>query len=299
MDEALMSVRSVSRAAACCATGLVTAVFIAGIVRGADEGPRATVQKYCFTCHGGGRAMGGMNIEQLLAGKTVGESFAHWEKVAAALDDRRMPPKGLPQPPDTDRQQVVAWIRAELKAFTNQNAGDPGRVTVRRLTSGEYAYAIRDLTGLDLDLGIDATTDSVGGEGFTNFGDVQFMQDAGLERYLAAAKKAADHAVIGSGPLEFFHDPGDTGFEMSAIARIKEIYERYGYRTVSGEGGFPFGLDRIGKAFYAAWRYRHRAALGEPGATLDTLAAREGITGRFARHVWTLVSSTTLGYPSS
>jgi hypothetical protein len=288
------------RSAFCAAAaGLLTAAFIAGIVRGADDGPRATFKQYCFQCHGGGRAMGGMSLEQLLANKTVGDGFARWERVAAALDEHRMPPKGLPQPPDADRQQAVSWVRAELRAFTNQNAGDPGRVTVRRLTSGEYAYAIHDLTGLDLDLGIDASTDSVGGEGFTNFGDVQFMQDASLERYLAAAKKVADHAVIGSGPIEFFHDPGDTGFEMSAIARIKDIYDRYGFRTVSGEGGFPYGLDRYGKVFYVAWRYRHRAALGEPNATLDSLAAREGITGRFARHIWTVVNSTSLGYPSS
>ena len=30
-----------------------------------------------------------------------------------------------------------------------------------------------------------------------NFGDVQFMQDANLERYLETAKLVADHAVIG------------------------------------------------------------------------------------------------------
>ncbi|HUS08506.1 MAG TPA: DUF1592 domain-containing protein, partial [Bryobacteraceae bacterium] len=169
----------------------------------------------------------------------------------------------------------------------------------RRLTSAEYGYTIEDLTGLDLDVGIHAANDSVGGEGFTNFGDVQFMQDANVERYLEAAKRIADHAVIGAGPLEFFGDPGKTGFEFSAINRIKDIYTRHGFRTVSGEGGRPFGLDKYGKAFYTAWRYRHRAALGEPNTALQTIASREGVNPRFAQHIWSVLHTPALGYPSS
>ena len=170
---------------------------------------------------------------------------------------------------------------------------------MRRLTSGEYAYTIADLTGVEIDAGIDSSSDSVGGEGFTNFGDVQFMQDANVERYLEAAKSVADHAVIGSGPLEFFADPGKTGFEMSAIARIREIYGASGFRTVSGEGGRPFGLEKYGKAFYVAWRYKHRAALGEPNATLKSLAAREGISAALRRAHLVGGQSDDLGYPSS
>ncbi len=79
----------------------------------------------------------------------------------------------------------------------------------------------------------------MGGEGFTNFGDVQFMQNANLERYLDAAKVIADHAVVGAGPLQFYSEPGKSGFEMSGIHRIKDIYTRFGFRVASGEGGFP------------------------------------------------------------
>ena len=74
----------------------------------------------------------------------------------------------------------------------------------------------------------------MGGEGFSNFGDVQFTSDANLERYIESAKKIADHAVIGAGPIEFFEHPGKTGFELSAINRIKDIYTRYGFRDRLG-----------------------------------------------------------------
>jgi hypothetical protein len=266
---------------------------------GSTLNARAIFQQYCFQCHNGVVSKAGVNLEQMSAQGSVGDHFQQWEKVAAALEQKIMPPKGMPQPSDAERGQAIAWIRTELKAYAEKHDGDPGRVTVRRLTSGEYAYTIKDLTGLDLNVGIDSASDSVGGEGFTNFGDVQFMQDANLERYLGAAKIIADHAVIGSGPLEFFPHPGKTGFELSAVTRIKDIYAAYGFRTVSGEGGRPFGLEKYSKALYVAWRYKHRAALGEAKATLKQLAASEGITHRFAQHIWQVMNKPSLGYPSS
>jgi mono/diheme cytochrome c family protein len=264
-----------------------------------NQKAQTTLNQYCIQCHSGTAAKAGINFKHLMAQASVAETFQQWEKVAVALEEKTMPPKSMPQPDDTERAQVVAWIRGELKSYAEKHDGDPGSVTVRRLTSGEYAYTIKDLTGLDVNLGIDSSSDAVGGEGFTNFGDVQFMQDANLERYLAAAKIVANHAVIGAGPLEFFSHPGKSGFELAAVTRIRNIYETYGFRTVSGEGGRPFGLDKYGKAFYVAWRFKHRAAFGEASASLKSLAAREGITTRLAEHIWQVVNKPGLGYPSS
>ena len=265
--------------------------------------PPETFQKYCFECHGGTRHKGEVSIERLIrlsAEASVGAYWEEWNKVAEMLDSGAMPPKDDADlfPTDDERAAAAAWVRSALAAYEAKHAGDPGRVTVRRLTSAEYAYAIRDLTGLDLDAGVDASSDSVGGEGFTNFGDVQFVEETSVERYLEAAKQVADHAAIGAGPLEFFADPGKTGLELSALSRINALYASHGFRVVSGEGGRPFGLDRYGKAFFVAWSYKHRAALGEPNATIRGLAAREGITGRFAEHIWKVVNTPNTGYPT-
>jgi hypothetical protein len=280
----------------------VVAVSLFATGRGSGQSAGAvhsTLKQYCFQCHGGGLRAGGIDLAKLTAQESVAETFAQWEKVAAVLDEGRMPPKGLPRPGDAERRQVTAAIRATLADYAKKHDGDPGPVTVRRLTSGEYAYTIEDLTGVALNTGIDSSADSAGGEGFTNFGDVQFMQDVSFERYLRAAKTVAGHAVIGAGPIEFFRDAGETGFELSAITRIRDIYAAHAFRTVSGEGGRPFGLERYGKALYAAWRYKHRAALGEPKVTLKQLAAREGVMAPFVEHIWTVMNNPALGYPSS
>ena len=276
---------------------LVAAASIA--IGNSAPAPVQTFTKYCFQCHGKATAMGGVNLQQLTGQPSVGDGFAHWEKVAVALEQKRMPPEKMPQPGEAERAQAVSWIRTELSTYAKKHDGEPGRVTVRRLTSGEYAYSIQDLTGLQADWGVDATSDSVGGEGFTNFGDVQFMQNANIERYLEAAKRVADRAVIGAGPLSFFADPGKTGFELSAITRIKDIYAEVGVRTVSGEGGRPFGLDKYGTAFYVTWLFEHRAALGKTGKSLNDLATEEGVNARFAQHISKVLHRQDLGFPSS
>src|SRR5260370_4400980 len=165
----------------CCA---VLAVLVVGTLRGADEtaqNPTPVLKQYCFQCHGGATPMGGVSLQQLTSQASVGESFAVWGKVAAVLEQHRMPPQGMPRPGDMQRQQAVAWIRAELNAYAKKHDGDPGRVSVRRLTSGEYAYALHDPTGIDLDAGIDAARDSGGGEGFPSFGGGRFRRAPNLE----------------------------------------------------------------------------------------------------------------------
>jgi mono/diheme cytochrome c family protein len=267
----------------------------------AEAPPPPTFNKYCLECHSSAKKKGGLDLESLLQKATlegVGEGWEDWELVAEAIETGVMPPEDASEmPTDEQREASAAWVRETLSAYEAKYAGQPGPVTVRRLTSAEYKYAIEDLTGVAVKVGIDASSDSVGGEGFANFGDVQFVQDATIERYLEAARAVADHAVIGAGPVAFFQDPGDTGLELSALHRINSLYARYGFRVVSGEGGRPFGFDRYSKAFYVAWQYSHRQRLGEPAVTLRELAAREGITGRFAEHIWTSLHTPAQGYP--
>ena len=261
--------------------------------------PPPTFQKYCFECHGTKKPEAGLSIAKRVEQFSIATDADDWEKIAEMLEAGMMPPLDAEeQPTDAERAAAAAWIRASLKAYETEHAGEPGRVTVRRLTSAEYTYAIRDLTGIDVKVGIDTSSDSVGGEGFANFGDVQFVHDESIERYLEAAKLVADHAVIGSGPLEFYADPGRTGLELSALNRINTLYATKGFRVVSGEGGRPFGLERYGKAFYVSWYYKHRVALGDPSATIRGLAAKEGITGRFADHIWSVVNRPNTAYPT-
>ena len=165
-------------------------------------------KQYCFDCHAGEKPEVDLDLEKLMAVPDFAGRFKQWRNVAEQVATGKMPPEDMPQPSAAERQALVALVRGELKKTAAKNAGDPGPVVIRRLTSAEYAYTVRDLTGLDLQLDRDFVSDAVGGEGFTNIGTVQFIEDATLERYLAAAKQIAAHTVVGAGPLTFFRDPG-------------------------------------------------------------------------------------------
>ena len=102
-----------------------------------------------------------------------------------------------------------------------------------------------------------------------------------------------------AGPLRFHSDPGQTGFELSAITRIQNIYRQHGFRTAAGEGGEAFGLDRYSRAFLVAWQFRFRQELGRKNTSISALANTEGIDVRFAEYIWTLLTRDSLSFPIS
>lgn len=265
----------------------------------ADSDAIGLIRSFCIDCHNSDGAESGVNLEGLTADNTFAMDFRTWQRVATQLGRNRMPPRDAEQPTPAERRQLISWIQSSIAAAAEAHDGDPGDVVIRRLTGAEYGYAIRDLIGVDLDVEREFVSDAVGGAGFTNTGIVQFTQDATLEQYLAAARRVADHAVVGTGPLTFFRDPGQTGFELSAINRIQEIYRRHGFRAAAGEGGEAFGLETYPKAFFVAWQFRHRHSLGEPDATLASLAGQAGIDARFAEHIYGVLTAASPSFPTS
>ena len=258
------------------------------------------VSKFCGDCHQADGAEAGVDLESATARNAFAADFRVWRRVVEQLEQKLMPPESSDaQPTEAQRKQLIAAIRQGIWAAEKQHDGEPGNVVIRRLTSAEYGYAIRDLTGVDFDVERNFVADAVGGAGFTNTGIVQFTEDAILERYLEAARQVADHAVVGSGPLQFFQDPGATGFELSAINRILKIYRKHGFRTSAGEGGKPFGTEKYPLAFLTAWQFHHREKLGRPGVTLQTLADEADLEPRFAEYIHGVLTNESPSFPTS
>ena len=244
------------------------------------------IQDYCLECHSSQKKKGDLDLEAMLTPGGYARHFKEWGWVREQLESREMPPKKAKQPGADLVKEVLGLIEVEAKRSSSLHAGDPGPVVVRRLTSAEYIYAIKDLTGLDMDsLRSVLPEDAVGGEGFANIGEVQFLQDASLERYLESARKIASHAIIGAGDLAFFQDPGDTGFELSAIRRIQSIYREHGFRSGAGEGAKPYGLEMFPKAFLVVWMHHYRQELDLPDWSMVQFAKYVGISPKFAAHM--------------
>lgn len=283
--------------------GLTIAIGLAAPVTArSDELPRQGVslfENFCFDCHTGSNPAGGLDLQQLAVRPEFETRFRDWQRVLKQLADAKMPPDDSEQPAPAVRNQATRAIRRAFSNAVKRHAGDPGPVTIRRLTQSEFNYVVHDLTGIDLQAARDFNSDAVGGSGFTNAGHAQFMQDSVLERYLDAARSVADHAVIGAGPLFFASDPGLTGRELSAIDRIGRLYRQFGIRTAAGEGAEPFGLNRYPQAMFTAWVYEHRARLARPDLSLEQIARQHECSPRFVQHLWQVLRRTDLSFPAS
>ena len=129
---------------------------------------KQVLDQFCVECHNNHLAEARINLQRMASIEDFGHTFKDWKKVIRMLRERKMPPPELPQPNNAERAVTIRALHNGLEKFIRTNAGDPGHVVMRRLTSAEYAYTIEDLTGLPLPVGSSFVSDAVGGEGFTN-----------------------------------------------------------------------------------------------------------------------------------
>src|SRR6266478_6366711 len=105
-----------------------------------------------------------------------------------------MPPENKPQPTAAECQLITNWVTSCFFKC-DCNHPDPGRVTIRRLNRAEYNNTIRDLVGVDFQPADDFPADD-SGYGFDNIGDVLSLPPVLLEKYLAAARKILNKAIV-------------------------------------------------------------------------------------------------------
>src|SRR5205807_2610045 len=116
------------------------------------------------------------------------------------LQAHEMPPEKKPQPTPEERERIAAWIQSELFPVDCEHP-DPGRVTLRRLNRAEYNNTIRDLVGVDFHPADDFPADD-SGYGFDNIGDVLSVSPLLIEKYLVAAEKILDQAIVDPQAIE-------------------------------------------------------------------------------------------------
>jgi hypothetical protein len=153
------------------------------------------LDRYCVKCHNG--------IDNLPAGKPlyldevnlddVEKDALIWELVVRKLGTGAMPPQGKPHPGAKELQEFRGWLIKSLDE-TAMAKNDPGKFRIHRLNRTEYANAIRDLVGLEVD--VTSLLPPDGSDfGFDNVATGLQVTPALLERYLTAATRISALAV--------------------------------------------------------------------------------------------------------
>jgi hypothetical protein len=158
----------------------------------AAQSHKATIERYCVTCHSDRLKTAGLTLESIDTTNVAGAPDV-WEKVVRKVRVGMMPPQGSPAPDAASRTALVTWLTGQLDAHAAAHP-DPGRPLVHRLNRSEYGNAIRDLLSLEIDPSSLLPADD-SAYGFDNVADVLGVSPVLLERYLSAAGKVSALAV--------------------------------------------------------------------------------------------------------
>lgn len=162
------------------------------------------VKKYCIDCHSGKDAESELDLTKYKSVQDLAKDRRVWRLVSQKVRNREMPPDDHSAiPADHESESIANWIDTTLKAAICRGTIDPGRVTIHRLNRAEYNNTIRDLVGVDFHPADDFPSDDVG-YGFDNIGDVLALPPILLEKYLAAAEKIMDRAIVVDDPAKTY-----------------------------------------------------------------------------------------------
>ena len=172
----------------------VLAAWFAGFVlSGALHAQQAEmVGRYCVTCHNDKARTGGLSLQSadfnnIPAGAEI------WEKVIRKLRAGSMPPQGVPRPDKASLDGLASFLETSIDRAAEAKP-NPGQATMHRLNRAEYANAIHDLLGLEIDATAVLPPDDES-SGFDNIADVLRVSPALMERYLSASWNISRLAV--------------------------------------------------------------------------------------------------------
>ena len=152
---------------------------------------RALIDQYCLGCHNDRVRSGGLALSELNL-DAVDQHAEIAEKVIRKLRGGLMPPAGARRPDRQSAAELVSWL--ENKIDTAVADRQPGRVPLRRLNRREYAYAIRDLLGFNIDAKALLPDDNVKGNFDNNAAALQVSPNF-IDQYIYAARAVALEAV--------------------------------------------------------------------------------------------------------
>src|SRR5262249_51897599 len=153
---------------------------------------RATLDRYCVTCHNTRLKTGGLALDNADPAN-VGGNIEVLEKVVRKVRAGMMPPPGRLAPSGDERRALVASLEGSLDRVAEANP-HPGWPLVHRLNRAEYANAIRDLLALEIDPAPLLPADD-SSAGFDNIADVLGLSPVLLESYLSAAGRITALAI--------------------------------------------------------------------------------------------------------
>jgi hypothetical protein len=251
---------------------------------GTADRTRATLDRYCVTCHNQRVQSGQLSLESLDTSQAAGHA-ATWEKVVRKVRTGAMPPAGMPRPDGATAAALVSDLTSALDRAATPN---PGRPLLHRLNRSEYANVIRDLLAIDVDVRSLLPADD-SAFGFDNNADLLVVSPSLLDRYLSAADRVSALAVgdMTTAPgSDTFYTKGDQSqsqqLEGLPLGTVGGIGVRYTF-PLDGEYDLRVALNRTNLDAIRGLEHTHQIEIAVDGARVFLTdvggAAEAGQTG--------------------
>ncbi len=138
------------------------------------------------------------------------------------------------------------------------------------MSSSEYNYTVRDLTGFDIRPASEFPIDPSNEAGFDNSGESLTMTPALLSKYIDAARRVSEHMLLGPRGISFAPHPVVTVTDRDKYC-VRRIIDFYGRQNT-----------QIADYFFAAWQRRQHP--GEPSMTIGQISSEDGLSEKYFAH---------------
>ncbi|MEM9366847.1 MAG: DUF1588 domain-containing protein [Planctomycetota bacterium] len=162
-------------------------VFSAGTANAEEQTGAALLRQYCMDCHDESIAEGEFVLELDHLDWSRSSIRHEMERVHQFVSKGIMPPSDADVPTRAEKRTILAWLDGQLR-----DSSPIGGMTLRRLSSREYANSVRSVFGLSsFELPVGFPPDNVL-DGFDNQSNTLVMAASHLEAFAETAAGIAD-----------------------------------------------------------------------------------------------------------
>lgn len=152
---------------------------------------------YCVACHSERGKAGGLSLAGFDPAKPEANVEVS-EKVIRKLRAGMMPPPGMPRPEAATMRAFVESLETAIDTAAAAHPRNEWR-PFQRLNRGEYATAVRDLLGIEIDASKYLPADTLS-NGYDNIADVQRFSPTLIAGYLRGAAEISRRATLPDTP---------------------------------------------------------------------------------------------------
>ena len=147
-------------------------------------------KSYCIECHGEEKQKGNVRLDTVSLKVDTLKKADEWAKILNSLNSGDMPPEDAKQPDQNAKADFLDALSRTMVVARKALSDQDGNITMRRLNRREYQNTLRELLGVDLDVG--GLPSDGGSDRFDTVGSSLFMSLDQFELYRELGRKALD-----------------------------------------------------------------------------------------------------------